>query len=532
MALFDLFKKKTRETPEVKAAEEPKAEEASKASRKVIPPAAEKKPAPAPVKPAQPPSSNAAAPVPPKPAAAPAEKKDSYIGVYKMGVEYCMEYRPDNDLYAVEVHDTSGMFLSDDALSFMLGTLYVAAFALTEEEYALRLAGPGINNPKVNELLDRLLSERPRDRLLTALIVDPSAPSGAQRKPLTFRHQAETIDDHAYQAYRRQRALEHARSLDRVWMSAVFDGRFPAIDAQGYARVFDTEEKAVQDSRANTVLKMSVKAYDGLGFRKEVQSWYGLGITRFRLNPGCKGVSGEIERDEFLPDPLAKKWDYYGSALTQQILRFRQSRIPADDRNFQAMAATMWDAVCHTLPRTVLLVPISFDGDPDSVEDHELHITQGACELLTRLEIERQTGKKLDDSRYVAEDQNGNPLNIARIQLFFGSEGYQFSAGQSGRMMHLRTVKNGSVSMLCGFTDFVSLNAIFRGTARVGAFTFDEITAHLDDAVSDAPVGLHGLVINPAGAELFLARKDIEAVSRIRNEQPKIYSVQEKPKQA
>ena len=44
MALFDLFKKKTRETPEVKAAEEPKAEEASKASRKVIPPAAEKKP--------------------------------------------------------------------------------------------------------------------------------------------------------------------------------------------------------------------------------------------------------------------------------------------------------------------------------------------------------------------------------------------------------------------------------------------------------------------------------------------------------
>ena len=497
MGLFDAFRKK-------KADPDKEAEATKAAPAKSVP----AKPEPA-------------KPVPAKPA------EEPYIGEYNPVVNYRMEYVPDSDQYIVEVHDITGALLNDDPLTFFMGsTMYVAVFALTEEEYNLRHAGTPSDNPKLNDLLQPIFTKRPKDRLLMALQVE-----GDNRRPLTFREQADTVDDFAYPKYRRERLIRYVRSLDKLWMTRAFEGKYPGLDFRGGARVFDSAEKALNDIRSNAALKMSIQTYTPAEFEQEARSWYGLGIPRFLMNPGQQGITGEIPRDSFVPDPVYKAFDIYGSDLTHQILRYAEFRfqLAHGNKDAQAMAMTLWDTICHTLPRIPLLVPVAYEGDPENnIEDSELHMTEGAYEALTRAEIRRQTGKAPAEGKLTAEDADGNPINIAKIELFYGSEGYRFAAGRSGRNMHLRTVNTNGRSMLCAFTGFNFFNTLFRGKARAAVFTFDEIIEHVGKGVSDAPTGPDGLVINPAGVELALDRKDIENVCRIRNEPPKIYSIQQK----
>ena len=315
-----------------------------------------------------------------------------------------------------------------DTWFFMGSTMYVAVFALTEEEYNLRHAGTPSDNPKLNDLLEPIFTQRPKDRLLMALQVE-----GGNRRPLEFRNQADTVDDFAYPKYRRERLIRYVRSLDRVWMTRALGGRYPGLDARGGARVFDSASKALDDIRVNAALKMSSQSYTRAEFEQEARSWYGLGIPRFLLNPGRQGITGEIPRDSFVPDPVYRDFDIYGSDLTHQILRFAEFRFQLENgcKDAQAMTMTLWDYLCHTLPNTPLLVPVAYDGDPvNDVEDSELHMTAGAYEALTRAELRRQTGKAPAEGKYVAEDADGHPVNIAKIELFYGSEGYRVESGK------------------------------------------------------------------------------------------------------
>ena len=141
-------------------------------------------------------------------------------------------------------------------------------------------------------------------------------------------------------------------------------------------------------------MSLTAKAFSREQFNGVVRGWYELGIIRFRLNPSGEGIYGEIDRDAYLPDPKAGKWDYYGSDLNCLILRFLQARTSRQTAGMTAAAQTYWDALCHTLPQTLLLVPVSFEGDPDVVEDMTLHLTKGAVDLIKRMPRRRTAGSR------------------------------------------------------------------------------------------------------------------------------------------
>ena len=449
-----------------------------------------------------------------------------YIGMYHGIMEYQMGFNSKKDVYFIEVHDKAGLFLIDDPLSFMPGQILVVIFALTKDEYDLRYNGaPAMDNPEINALLDELLQKRPKDRLAGTMIIDPA---DGKSQPLKFQPRCETMDDNAYKAYRMARAMDHLRSLDRVWviLSGVLDGSWPAVDARGYACVFDNESNAADYCRANqNVMSLTAKAFSREQFNGVVRGWYKLGIIRFRLNPSGEGIYGEIDRDTFLPDPKAGKWDYYGSDLNCLILRFLQARTSRQTAGMTAAAKTYWDALCHTLPQTLLLVPVTFEGDPDVVEDMTLHLTKGAVDLMTKRSVEKQLEISLPaDKTYAAETNGGQPLALGDIGLFYGSDGYAFAEGKPGRIMYLRTVNSrDNTAMLCAFTGIAALHAVFGKKVRIGVFVWDEIIEHMGDSVNGSTGPLQGIVLNPGSLQLALQPKDIDIVNKLRNERPKVF---------
>ncbi len=521
MGLFDFLKKKNtapqpEPAPKPWPASEPAAPKPAPKPWPASEPAAPKpQPEPAP-KPEPKPE--------PKPQPEPAAPESPNTGVLRMGVEYQMQYSPNDDSHTVEIHDTTGIFLHDDMFDFMLGKVDVAIFVLTEQEFALSKQASGLNNPAVQALVEKLMRERPRDRLRAAFTYDPAT---QKRMPLGFRHQVETMDDRAYKKYRTARAMERVRSLERLWLmfGSAFGGKYPAMDGQGYAFVFDEEAKAQANAKQNSALNLTVKAFDQQGFQDEVRRWYGLGVTRFRLNPGCPGVWGEIDRDAFLPDPKAKQWDYYGSSLNQLILRFTLARSVPTDKNFMAMAATFWSGICHSLSNTPLLVPVAFEGDGagGDIEDRALHTSAGGAALLNRLALKKMTGAPVEGDRQVSVTADGKPAALYDTGLFWGGEGYQFATGKSGGKMQLRTMVGGGKTMLCAFTNLETFNAAFHGKGRVGVFTYDEILSYLDDSLAGSAARIEGLVINPMSVQLTLSREDLDRVAKERNEPPKIF---------
>lgn len=507
MGLFDFFRRKLRPDPKPEPKPEPKSEARPSPSAAV----GASKPAPAPgaAKPA--PAQASAKPAAPQ-AAAKADAAPAHTGVYK-DVQYAMRYDPASDVYIIEFHDATGIFLQG-GLEFMLGNVIIAGFALTKDEFELcNGLADGQSSPALDDVIGRLLANVPNDRIYYTFQWDPLTD---QRKPMRLGSRCPSMDGGAYQKYRKERAIAHLRALEKVWViiDRTTGESIPMVDQQGFAWVMEREDFAKKILLDNPTADLTCKAFDRDQFAGFVRWLYALGIIRFRLNPGVSGVYGEIDRDEYLPDPLAKKWDYYGSSLNQMIIRYRQASVrknPAVVMN----SLTYWNAICHSLPNTVLLAPVRFDGDPDAVEDDTLHLSEGALRLLAGGSPDKPQEAPIGIS------DDGRAVGAARIDLFYGGEGYRFAPG-SGQLMHLRTVVNQSTVMLCAFTDFAGFNALFRGKARVGAFSYDELLRRLDDRVSGTDNPIAGIVVNPGTSNLVLDRASIEKLNAERSRPPRI----------
>ena len=74
--------------------------------------------------------------------------------------------------------------------------------------------------------------------------------------------------------------------------------------------------------------------------------------------------------------------------------------------------------------------------------------------------------------------------------------------------MHLRTLRNGNISMLCAFTDVRDMHRIFGPNLHIALMTYQDIVAHKDDPISDGNQ-INGIVINPIGLTLELDRENI-----------------------
>lgn len=447
-------------------------------------------------------------------------------GKYTDGIDYVLQYRPDDDIYYVEIHDLTGKYLAD--VDWFPGKVGYATFVLTEDEYNLKMVHN--DDVKFNELVGKLLVNLPKDRFIGAGSV---VVGSNERGDLRLEMKNETMDEGTYQKYKNKKAISYIKSIDKVYitfMRATGD-QIPSVDGFGYAWLFSKQEYADMIIQKNPGVDMFCKEFDQDSLSAFVKTWYRFGISRFKLNPGTNDRFAEVDRDDFLPIEGIKKWNIIGSSLNQLIIRFKQNNAIQNNPMAHATAMTMWSSICHELYRSVFLVPVTYDDEPYYVEDWVIHTSLAGAERLTQAEIERQIGDRTKDgSKLVAEDKNGNPIYMLKEDLIYGGEKYHFAKDgevSPGRIMHLRTILNNGTTFLCGFTDFEALHKVFGENVRVAVQSYEEIIAHMNDAVSDS-TAIQGFVINPGTNELMLSRENIEYVAKEKDEPGKIYTAEDK----
>lgn len=452
----------------------------------------------------------------PAPAAAATPGIQSFKGMLKPGVEYLVNHNEAKDLYAVEVHDKTGEYISD--ADWNTDKMGFAAFALTEHEYTLR----GRPDNTFTDLLEKLLTELPKDRLLG---IGGVVISTKERFDLNIELNCETADDHLYPKYIAAKAKKYIESVGKVYVmyNRSTGENMPAIDGGGFAWAFTKEEYAQTIVEKNPAIDLAYKALTTEEFFEVVKGWYILGVIRFKLNLGTGDHECIVDRDHFVHDEKASKWDYYGSGLNSLIIRFRQNRALEANEDAQKNACMLWAGICHELPKNVFLVPINFDSEPAQSDYDYFHFSKGGFERLNHMAIEKALGDKVDKSKALyATDDKGNPLLVAKEELFYANDRYRFFRPDEvtqPRIMHLRTLNHGNNAFLCAFTDVSVMHKIFGQDVLIGIFTYDEIVAHINDSIMGSELSLEGLVINPGSATLILSRENIEAVRK--NNEPR-----------
>ena len=284
-----------------------------------------------------------------------------------------------------------------------------------------------------------------------------------------------------------------------VLYAQALGAHIPAVNGSGYALVFTERSYAENVVRKNGGAGLMIAQMTPEQFVDFVRSWYPLGVVKFVLNADT-AYSQTVERDAYLPDPLAKGFDYLGSRLNLQIIRYRQYRENAQNESAKAGAVTFWSAICHQLPENLFLVPVCYDGDPDTVEDAILHVTERSGEAVQAHALRMQAEKTVV----------GEPDLYAALKIY-GGEGYRLADrnDRQGDVLHIKTVTASDRAFIPAFTDMKTLQAIFGRQVRVGLFTFDELLAYTHSAVEGFDGDITGIVFNPGGTNLVLGRDDL-----------------------
>ena len=146
-------------------------------------------------------------------------ERNNISGKYADNIYYVLQYRPEKDLYVMEVHDCAGKYLTDPAMAS--GKMGYASFALTEEEYNLKAVQN--DDEKMNALIGALLTQLPKDRILENGCIDLARFEHQEELKLVLKN--ETMDDHAYQKYKNERAFSYLASLDKVYVMVMPEKR-------------------------------------------------------------------------------------------------------------------------------------------------------------------------------------------------------------------------------------------------------------------------------------------------------------------
>ncbi|MBO4870089.1 MAG: hypothetical protein J5585_10300, partial [Clostridia bacterium] len=443
-------------------------------------------------------------------------------GKYAEGIDYVLQYSPNDDLYFIEIHDMIRKYLAD-ALTFP-GMIGFAVFALTQDEYEMKTVRG--NDDGMTALVGRLLDYLPKDRLIATGCVNMLDRS--RRENLRLELKNDTMDDGKYQKYRNRRAVTYIKSLDRVYVMCIkaTGDEIPSVDGRGYAWLFSKKEYAEGFVQHNPDYNFYYRELDSEELIAFIKTWYRLGVTRFKLNPGTNDRYAEVDRDVFLPVDGVREWDVIGSSLKQLIIRYKQNIAVQGNPGARATAMTMWTAICHELYRSVLFVPVAYNDDPAIVEDRVIHVTTAGIQRLAEAEFKRlsaASGTKAGEKANVEVD---NTLSCApNRDMIFGSGEYHFAAAgevRSETVMHLRTLVNNNNTLLCAFTDIAALRKVFGDNVRVCAQTYEEIISHIDDALNGGTT-ICGLVIDPGFNELILSREQMDFAAKEKDAPGKLF---------
>ena len=308
-----------------------------------------------------------------------------------------------------------------------------------------------------------------------------------------------------------------------LFVKKLEDQQIPMITERGAILVFTDSEKASKAINLFSI-ELCIMQFTQSEFREFVKSCYARGYKRIVLNYGldvCTGEieidDGEIEIDECFPDPKAKGWDYYGSALRMFIARYLICL--TDNRYYENLKPVFFDGIIKQLYKTVFVVPIVFGDETDTSPDMTLHLTQNAAELMTSLEIERELGDESGPGvKIAAQDDKGNQQFIINTNLLIGAEDYRLASSDEAnaqRKMHLRYLcdKNED-KFLCGFTDCKLIRAFFGNDVIVGLYTYEEIISFMNGKDYE----IAGFVINPNAENFVMPLEMINSLSKQQEE--------------
>lgn len=450
------------------------------------------------------PESEASQPTPSAPTVNEYSVQDDRVsGKLPNGVSFIAVKHP-KGAYILEVHDLSGMFISDSL--WCPGILGVAIFCLTEDEFLA--AQSSEQRDSFIKLAEELVIRTPKDRLIDCFYIDTMSDS---KSPLHLDPKTDTIDDFKFDKSLKLSnnfSLENQSKFFVMYVKETGD-LFPLIDIEGYAQVFTSPEYAeefIKFEKEKEKLKVFAKEYTHEGFIELVRSWYLLGIVRFKVNRGFDDEYMEVQRDEFVPDPRAKEWDYIGSSVRQIIGRFTQLQLAKNSDSSQMMVM-FFNGLINTLYDSVYLLSVAIDKT--NPVDRVLHLTPGAYAWMKQHEIEilkRESG---------SDEEPEEPIPF-RMDLIAGSDGYRLvQSDDASTAMYMRpqTLYNTRLgqTFLCGFTDFNLIRQVFGTNIHIGLFTFEDIIKHIDDKLSTGQT-ISGLVINPGAESYFLSKEQIRLV--------------------
>lgn len=426
------------------------------------------------------------------------------------------------NLYAVEIMSLSGNQLSDP--DWIPGDACCALFALTQDEFELKDS----DIEALNKLITELYNNIPEDRLMEAFYTTIDK----QRKPMHPTPGCKTMDDNKFEKYR-QRAfalkngIPFMNSVDKVYM--IYDknttDRLPAITWNGFANIFTKREYAENIINNGEVATLDIKEFSKKDFDEHIKTWHAFGIQKFNLNAGTQDHACSILRDDYMPDPNAKEWEYNGSALCMYLWRYRQY-VAYKTESMNALAQTFFNAFCHEVKETLFLCPFVYDNEsyPLSQPDYVLHTSQGSIKLITRKTLSEYIGDPdlLNSSYEFQVTVNGENVMPTNDNLkFYGGEKYQLanpSNVKTAGVMHPLTVNGPDGPFIPAFTDFGTLHSIFGENVRVAIYTYDELRAFAENDTT-----LNGIIINPNSATMPIWKKDMELLEKISKEEKKIY---------
>ena len=426
------------------------------------------------------------------------------------------------ELYAVEIKTLSSDKLSDP--DWIPGNACCALFALTRDEFELKDS----DIEALNKLIEKLYNNIPEDRLMDAYYFTIDK----QRIPMHPRPGCKTMDDNKLEKYRQrayalEKGIPFLNSSDKVYMiyDKVTSDLLPAITWDGFATIFTKREYAENIINHGEVATLDIKEFSKSDFDEHIKTWHAFGIQKFRLNAETQDHACSILRDDYMPDPRAKEWEYNGSELCMYLWRYRQY-IEYKTESMNALAQTLYNAFCHELKETLFLCPFVYDNENPTLSqpDYILHTSQGSVKLITRKalsELHGDTEILNSSNEFMVTDKNGKEVMLTGNLKFYGGEKYQLanpSNVKTAGVMNPFTVNGGENVCIPAFTDFGTLHSIFGENIRVAIYTYDELRK-----LAERNSTVNGIIINPNSAAMIILKKDMDMIEKISQGERKFY---------
>lgn len=414
--------------------------------------------------------------------------------------------------------------LEGDILAF--NEELIAVFYLSKEEFSW------VNSDK-NQLNDLVLSMHkflPKDRINNIVVHNKVT---NQSRQCTLNLTCDTMDNKLYEKKVGVELLTEKEKVYVIYCNETGEN-VPAIGGNEEVRICAQEDWARRYvTNNNDDVSLFYKEIAICELKKRIIDWFAEGITKYVFEFIDEKII-DIDLEILFEADSNKPKKYHGSSLDYLMIRFRQYNTNKKSRGMVSMAQTMFSAFCHELPKTLLLVPVLYDNENRFTANNDLglHTTINAQKILLDINAKNfvynhiENKDELEDNekgRFIIE-KDGNPIyvhmNGEKIIEFLGSDEYDVADKPGGEgCMHFCTVKSPQGKpALPAFTNLNDLKRIYGNTVHIGLATYDDLINEINNGSV-----LNGIVFNPSGISLFIAKDELVLVEKEMQEKPEIY---------